>query len=63
MLDNNFENMTNQNVATTKISFQISKEIASAGKSYTESVFVKKYILSSVRELCLQNFDIFQNIS
>ena len=37
-----FKKMTHENMADTKISFQISKEIASSGKPYTESEFIKK---------------------
>ena len=37
-----FKKMTHENMAATKISFQISKEIASSGKPHTEGEFIKK---------------------
>jgi hypothetical protein len=40
------------NEAATKVSLQISREIAAAGKSFTEGKFVKKCLLITASELC-----------
>uniref|UniRef100_A0A4X2KNG3 SPIN-DOC-like zinc-finger domain-containing protein n=1 Tax=Vombatus ursinus TaxID=29139 RepID=A0A4X2KNG3_VOMUR len=58
-----FKNVNSENEAATKVSFQISKEIAAAGKSFTEGDFIKKCLLIAVSGLCPDKKSVFENIS
>ncbi|MEE6463219.1 hypothetical protein FKM82_005821 [Ascaphus truei] len=49
--------------AATKVSFVISREIAAAGKSYTEGDFIKKCMLIAVSGLCPEKRGTFENVS
>jgi hypothetical protein len=51
------------NEASNKFSFQLAREIAAAGKSFTEGQFVKKCLLSAASELCPDKKSVSENIS
>uniref|UniRef100_A0A8C0GSN7 SPIN-DOC-like zinc-finger domain-containing protein n=1 Tax=Chelonoidis abingdonii TaxID=106734 RepID=A0A8C0GSN7_CHEAB len=55
--------MSTENDTVTKVSYQISREIAAAGKCFTESEFLKKCMLIAVSELCPEKRGIFENVS
>jgi hypothetical protein len=48
---NIFKKPSTENEIATKVSFQISREIAAAGKFFTEGEFVKKCMLIAVSGL------------
>jgi hypothetical protein len=58
-----FNKINVDNEAATKVSFHIAREIATAGKSFTEGEFVKKCLLISACELCPNKESVFENIS
>uniref|UniRef100_A0A674JUH9 SPIN-DOC-like zinc-finger domain-containing protein n=1 Tax=Terrapene triunguis TaxID=2587831 RepID=A0A674JUH9_9SAUR len=58
-----FKKVSTENDTVTKVSFQISKEIAAAGKCFTEGEFLKKCMLIAVSELCPEKRGIFENVS
>nr|XP_032662262.1 EPM2A-interacting protein 1-like [Chelonoidis abingdonii] len=58
-----FKKVSTENDTVTKGSFQISKEIAAAGKCFTEGKFLKKCMLIAVSELCPEKRGIFENVS
>lgn len=59
---NYFKIIVTESKTVTKIGFQISREIAAAGKSFTEGEFVKKCMLIAVSELCPEKKKAFENI-
>uniref|UniRef100_A0A8C3SKW3 SPIN-DOC-like zinc-finger domain-containing protein n=1 Tax=Chelydra serpentina TaxID=8475 RepID=A0A8C3SKW3_CHESE len=58
-----FKKVSIENDTVTKVSFQISKEIAAAGKCFTEGEFLKKCMLIAASELCPEKRGIFENVS
>jgi hypothetical protein len=52
-----------KNVAATKVSFEISTEIAAAGRSFTQGDFIKKCMLMAVSGLCPEKRGTFENVS
>jgi hypothetical protein len=61
--EQSFFKKINADEAGTKVSFQIVREIAAAGKSFTEGEFVKKCLLIAVSELCSDKKSVFENVS
>jgi hypothetical protein len=49
--------------AATRVSYQISREIAVAGRPFTEGPFVKKCMILAVREICPEKQESFNNVS
>ena len=49
---NFFKLPSNESATVTRVSFEISREIAAAGKSFTEEKFIKKCMLSAVSLIC-----------
>jgi hypothetical protein len=58
-----FKKVNTENVAATKVSYEISREIAAAGKSFTEGDFIKKCMLIAVSGLCPGKRGTFENVS
>jgi hypothetical protein len=58
-----FKKINAGNEIATKVGFQIAREIAAAGKSFTECEFVKKCLLITDSELCPDKKSVFENIS
>jgi galactitol-specific phosphotransferase system IIB component len=58
-----FKKLSTENETATRISFQISREIAAAGKCFTESEFVMKCMLIAVSKLCPERRGKFENAS
>jgi hypothetical protein len=58
-----FRKINADNKADTKVRFQIAREIAAAGKSFTEGEFMKKCLLIAASELCPDKKSVFENIS
>lgn len=57
-----FKKVNTDSEAAIKVSFQISKEIAAAGKHFTEGEFIKKCLFISVKEICPAKKSVFENI-
>jgi len=60
---NFFKLSGNESATATRVSFEISRKIASAGKSFTEGEFIKKCMLSAVSSICPNETKKFKNIS
>jgi hypothetical protein len=58
-----FKKLSTENETATQVSFQISREIAAAGKCFTDGESVKKCMLTAVSEICPERKGIFQNVS
>ncbi|XP_075443375.1 general transcription factor II-I repeat domain-containing protein 2-like [Ascaphus truei] len=58
-----FKKVNTESEAATKVSFEISREIAAAGKSYSEGDFIKKCMLIAVSGLCPEKKGTFENVS
>ncbi|XP_075455203.1 general transcription factor II-I repeat domain-containing protein 2-like [Ascaphus truei] len=58
-----FKKVNTESEAATKVSFEISREIAADGKSYTEGDFIKKCMLIAVSGLCPEKRGTFENVS
>ncbi|XP_076820963.1 general transcription factor II-I repeat domain-containing protein 2-like [Clavelina lepadiformis] len=51
------------NVTATRVSYEISTDIAAAGKSFTEGEFVKKCMLRAVSRICPREIEKFRSVS
>jgi hypothetical protein len=58
-----FMKINADNEAATKVSFQIARGIAAAGKSFTGGEFVKKCLLIAASALCPDKKSVFENTS
>jgi hypothetical protein len=56
-----FKKVNTENEAATKVSFEISTEIAATGRSFTEGDFMKKCMLIAVSGLCPEKRGTFEN--
>ena len=62
--DQNFFKLpNNESAIAARVSFEISRKIAAAGKSFTEGEFIKKCMLSAVSLICPSKIKKFQNVS
>ena len=53
----------NESATSTRVSFKISREIAAAGKSFTEKEFIKKCMIRAVSLICQNEIKKFENVS
>ena len=60
---NFFKLPSNESATATRVSFEISREIAAAGRSFTEEEFIKKCMLSAISLICPSQNKKFQNVS
>ena len=60
---NFFKLPSNNSTTATRVSFEISREIAAAGRSFTAGEFIKKCMLSAVSLICPSEIKKFRNVS
>jgi hypothetical protein len=58
-----FKKINADNEAATKVSFHTARELAAAGKSFTEGEFVKKCLLIVSNKLCPNKKSVFENLN
>ena len=59
---NFFKLLSNENATATRVSFKISREIATSEKSFMEVEFIRKCMLRAISLICPSEINKFQNV-